>query len=127
MCRYEEIKGNKWGVVYSKYDVLCLINPHFFIDEDIWGDPALFPNYFGDNHRYRIMDLRGYTRFECPESAPLVTHIGSQTITRHPYYGMINGLTFDLEGQLYRKIWGGGPGEERGTDPTVGGLYPLRG
>jgi hypothetical protein len=124
--RYEEVKDTKWGIIYTLYDVLCMFNPKFFIDENIWGDPALFPNYFGDNHRYRIMDLRGYTRLECPEAGPLVTHIGSQTITRHPYYGMINSLTFDYEGQLYRKIWGGGPGEERNTDPTVGGLYPIR-
>jgi len=124
--RYEEVKNTKWGVIYTKYDVLCMFNPAFFINENIWGDPALFPNYFGDNHRYRIMDLRGYGRLECPEAAPLVTHIGSQTITRHPYYGKINALTFDYEGQLYRRIWGGGPGEEKNTDPTVGGLYPLR-
>jgi hypothetical protein len=124
--RYEEVKGTKWGIIYSLYDVLCLFNPAFFVNEGIWGDPALFPNYFGDNHRYRIMDLRGYSRLECPEGGPLVTHIGSQTITRHPYYGIINGLTFDLEGQLYRKIWGGGPGQETCTDPTCHGLYPIR-
>lgn len=124
--KYEEIKDTKWGVIYGMYDTLCLFNPRFFIDENIWGDPALFPNYFGDNHRYRLMDLRGYARIECPEAAPLVKHIGSQTITRHPYHGLINGMTFDFEGQLYRRIWGGGPGQETCIDPTCHGLYPMR-
>jgi hypothetical protein len=123
--KYEEVKGTKWGVIYGMYDTLCLFNPRFFIDENIWGDPSLFPNYFGDNHRYRLMDLRGYSRHECSKAAQLVKHIGSQTITRHPYYGIINGMTFDLEGQLYRKIWGGGPGSETVTDPTCYGLYPI--
>lgn len=122
--KYEEIKGSKWGVIYGMYDTLCLFNPKFFTNENIWGDPALFPNYFGDNHRYRLMDLRGYSRHNCDKAAQLIKHIGSQTITRHPYYGIINGLTFDLEGQLYRKIWGGGPGQETYTDPTCHGLYP---
>jgi len=123
--KYEEVKGTKWGVIYGTYDTLCLFNPRFFIDENIWGDPALFPNYFGDNHRYRLMDLRGYARYDCDKAAQLIKHIGSQTITRHPYYGIINGMTFDLEGQLYRNIWGGGPGSETVTDPTCHGLYPL--
>jgi hypothetical protein len=126
MEKYEEVKGTKWGVIYGMYDTLCLFNPKFFIDENIWGDPALFPNYFGDNHRYRLMDLRGYARINCDKSAPLIKHIGSQTINRHPYYGTINGMTFDFEGQLYRKIWGGGPGQETCTDPTCHGLYPQK-
>jgi len=126
MEKYEEVKDTRWGVIYGMYDTLCLFNPKFFIDENIWGDPALFPNYFGDNHRYRLMDLRGYERFNCDKAALLIKHIGSQTITRHPYYGIINGLTFDLEGQLYRKIWGGGPGQETYADPTCHGLYPLK-
>jgi hypothetical protein len=123
--KYEEVKGTKWGVIYGMYDTLCLFNPKFFIDENIWGDPALFPNYFGDNHRYRLMDLRGYTRINCDKSASLIKHIGSQTITRHPYYRIINGMTFEFEAQLYRKIWGGGPGQETCVDPTCHGLYPL--
>lgn len=124
--KYEEVKGTKWGVIYGMYDTLCLFNPRFFIDENIWGDPALFPNYFGDNHRYRLMDLRGYARINCDKAAGLVHHIGSQTITRHPYHGIINGMTFDFEGQLYRRIWGGGPGQETCADPTCHGLYPMR-
>jgi hypothetical protein len=124
--KYEEVKGTKWGVVYGMYDTLCLFNPRFFIDENIWGDPSLFPNYFGDNHRYRLMDLRGYTRHNCDKAAQLIKHIGSQTITRHPYYGIINGMTFGLEAQLYQNIWGGSPGSETFTDPTCHGLYPLK-
>jgi hypothetical protein len=125
MEKYEEVKGTKWGVIYGMYDTLCLFNPRFFIDENIWGDPVLFPNYFGDNHRYRMMDLRGYARINCEKAAGLVHHIGSQTITRHAYHALVNGMTFDFEGQLYRKIWGGGPGQETCVDPTCHGLYPI--
>ena len=124
---YEQVKDTKWGVIYGQYDVLCMFNPKFFIEENIWGDPALFPNYFGDNHRYRLMDLRGYARINAPNVADKVTHIGSQTIRNSAYHGRINALTFDLESQLYVRIWGGIAPNETNADSTCGGLYPLKG
>jgi GT2 family glycosyltransferase len=126
METYEQYKDTKWGVIYGNYDVLCMFNPRFFVDEGIWGDPALFPNYFGDNHRYRLMDLRGYARINAPNVADKVTHIGSQTIRNSAYHGRINSLTLDLESQLYVRIWGGLAPSETNADPTCGGLYPLR-
>lgn len=42
METYEQYKDTKWGVIYGNYDVLCMFNPRFFVDENIWGDPALF-------------------------------------------------------------------------------------
>ena len=122
---YEKIKNPKWGILYGCYDVFCLFNPNFFILENIWGDPWLFPNYFGDNHRYRMMDLRGYAKLNAEGMEGLVEHIGSQTIRQNAYFNIINGLTFELQRQLYIKIWGGGPGAETINDPTAGGLYPL--
>lgn len=123
---YEQYKDTKWGVIYGNYDVLCMFNPRFFIDENIWGDPSLFPNYFGDNHRYRLMDLRGYSRINAPNVSDKVVHIGSQTIRNSPYHNRINSLTFDLESQLYVRIWGGIAPNETNPDSTCGGLYPLR-
>lgn len=123
--KYEEVKHTKWGVIYGNYDTFCLINPNFFIKEDIWGEVNLFPNYFGDNHRYRLMDLRGYSRLDAEGVKDLVFHIGSQTIMRHPYFKTINNLTFALEQQLYINIWGGLSPNELNADPTCGGLYPI--
>ena len=126
MQAYEQIKDTKWGVLYGYYDTLCLFNPKFFTQEGIWGDPNLFPNYFGDNHRYRIMDLRGYSRSNAPDVSDKVEHIGSQTIRNNAYFGIVNALTFSLEAQLYARLWGGGPGQETIIDPTAQGLYPIR-
>jgi len=126
LATYEANKDSKWGVMYGMYDTLCLFNPRFFVDENIWGDPAMFPNYFGDNHRYRLMDLRGYARINSEKAATKIAHIGSQTIKTSPYYGRINAITFPYEAQKYAAVWGGGPGQETIMDSTCGGLYPLR-
>jgi hypothetical protein len=123
---YTSIREKKWGILYGDYDHLCLFNPNFFVKENIWGDPALFPNYFGDNHRYRLMDLRGYERINAKNMEGLVTHLGSQTIIRNPYFKKINDLTFSSWGQIYVNIWGGYPPNETNNDPTCGGLYPIK-
>lgn len=121
--KYDEVKDTKWGIIYGCYDTLCLYNPNFFVKENIWGEPLLFPFYFGDNHRWRMMDLRGYARIDADMDG-LVKHLGSQTIKRHDYFRHINDLTFNLESQLYVNIWGGPPSKETNNDPTCGGLYP---
>lgn len=126
MHKWNEVKDTKWGVIYSSYDSLCLFNPSFFYNEDIWGDPWLFSGYYGDNHRYRLMDLRGYGRHSCPEAEKLVAHLGSKTLA-NPLYRKRNEFSFDAYGQIYSRIWGGMPGRETVTDPTCHGLYPLRG
>ena len=126
MAEYERIKDTKWGVLYGNYDTLCMFNPKFFVDENIWGDPNLFPNYFGDNHRYRLMDLRGYSRSNAPNMEGKVEHIGSQTIRNNAYFGRVNALTFELERQLYVNIWGGIAPNETNGDSTCGGLYPIK-
>ena len=122
---YEKVKNTRWGVLYGCYDTFCLFNPLFFINENIWGDSWLFPNYFGDNHRYRMMDMRGYSRSDAEGMGELVRHVGSQTIRNSRYFNLINSITFELQRQVYIKIWGGGPGSETINDPTAGGLYPM--
>ena len=125
LAKWREVKDAKWGVIWSSYDSLCLFNPEFFVKENIWGDPWLFQNYYGDNHRYRLMQLRGYSLVKCPEAAALVTHLGSMTIKQNHLYNKKNGIVFDKAGQIYSSLWGGLPGQERSTDPTCCGLYPI--
>ena len=122
--KYEEIKNTKWGMVYGHYDHICLFNSAFFYNENIWGDSNfLFTGYFGDNHRNRLMMLRGY-QFYNSENVN-VNHVGSQTIQLNPIMNRKNGLTFYLWQQLYISLWGGGPGQETINDPTCNGLYPI--
>lgn len=125
--KYEEVKDSKWGVIWTNYDSLCLFNPVFFIDEGVYDDVVFFPTYFGDNHRARIMQLRGYGMHTAEKASPLVNHLGSHTIKMNPAYGTRNNLVFGKHGELYRAIWGGGPGQETLTDPTCHGIYPLKG
>lgn len=126
MKYYETIKDTKWGQVLTNYDSLCLFNPDFFIKEDIWDDVILFPQYFGDNHRHRLMELRGYNIYTCDEAAKLVHHIGSHTIKNHNEYWKRNEYAFKYDSMLYAELWGGNPHQETVTDPTCHGIYPVR-
>ena len=121
--KYDQVKKHKWGVIYSRYDTLCLFNPDFFYKENLWGDVNLFPDYYGDNNRYRLMDLRGWRRYNTEGTEELVEHLGSQTIKQNPDRNLINNLTYDLRAILYARIWGGAPGHETITDPTANGLF----
>jgi hypothetical protein len=122
--KYEEIKDTKWGVLWTNYDSLCLFNPKFFINENLWpeGD-SLFRGYYGDNNRYRLMELRGYQKYTADQAGVLVNHLGSKTIHNNPRRMRINGITFGLDGQMYSSIWGGLPGHEIINDPTANGFF----
>lgn len=119
--KYEEVKNSKWGVIYGQYDALCLFNPQYFINEHDKGD--IFTSYFGDNNRYRRMNLLGYNIYNADKVNPLVNHIGSHNIKFNSKERSKNDLLFGLTGQLYQSIWGGMPGCETVTDPNPRGLY----
>jgi hypothetical protein len=121
--KYEEIKDQKWGQILSNYDSLCLFNPAFFVNENIWEDVYVLPTYFWDNARAYLMKKRGYSIHGCPEAAQLVTHLGSHTIHRNPIYNAKNGLVFKWHEKIYIEMCGGPPGHET-KDATLGGLYP---
>jgi hypothetical protein len=124
LLKYEEVKNSKWGMIYGAYDTICLFNPKFFVDENIWPDTSfMFTNYFGDNNRNRLMLLRGYT-FHNGDNIH-VNHVGSQTIRNSAGMNYKNGLMFPLWQQLYIKMWGGMPGQETINDPTCNGIYPI--
>jgi hypothetical protein len=101
-----------WGVIFTHYDVLCVINPKVY--EDIGGYDTNLPQYFLDNDYFYRMELAGWERLN---SGIEVGHAGSQTINSDPYLRHVNGVTFPLYEQYYRAKWGGGPGQEIFTHP----------
>ena len=123
LLKYEEVKNTKWGMIYGDYDHICLFNPQFFYNENCWGDVNLFVGYFGDNHRNRLMSLRGYNFYNADNIH--VNHVGSQTIRNNAIMNYKNGLTFGLWQQLYISLWGGSPGQETIVDSTCHGIYPI--
>jgi len=123
--KYEEIKDTKWGVIFGHYDHICLFNPEFNYKENIFSWNIMFPSYFGDNQRYRLMDLRGYIKYNLQFTDSEVNHIGSQTIRNNAIWGLLNGWTFPMYAELYNKLWSGSPGQETNNDPTCHNIYPL--
>lgn len=124
--KYEELKDTKWGVIWTNYDSLCLFNPVFFVEEGLWDDVYLLPTYFGDNLRAHLMKLRGYSMNYAEKAFSLVNHLGSQTIVQNHPFRRKNDIVFSHHGNIYSALCGGPPGQERNTDPTLGGIYPLR-
>lgn len=123
--KYEEVKDRKWGQILSNYDSLCLFNPRFFVDHNMWEEFMMFPFYFSDKHRARLMNLIGYEIHDCPEASELVYHKESNSIRYDPAFRIRNEYMFEQHGAIYRKIWGGDPGQEKNTDATVRGLYKV--
>lgn len=121
--KYEEVKDTRWGQILSDYDSLCLFNPKFFVEQGMWEEYMLFPFYFSDNHRARLMTLTDYKIYSCSEAAEKVHHLGSNSIRFDFQYRRRNEWMFKHHGNLYREIWGGDPGFERVSDATLGGLY----
>jgi hypothetical protein len=110
-------QGTRWGVIYTHYDVLCVLNPKTY--EEIGGYDTNLPWYFSDNDYFYRMDLAGWARID---SNIQVGHGGSQTINSDPYLRHVNGVTFPLYGEYYRAKWGGTPGQETFIHPF--GILP---
>jgi hypothetical protein len=102
----------RWGVIYTLHDILCVYNPRVFAD--IGGYDTNFAAYFSDNDYFRRMELGGWKRFI---SGIKVGHVGSQTINSDPMLRHINNVTFPLYREYYRAKWGGVPDYEQFTHP----------
>ena len=124
--KYEEMKETTWSSIFlGKHngDAFVLWNPHFVYHENVWHLPFLHPFYYLDNTMYRMMQLRGWTNMSTDND--LITHEGSHTIKHDPVWRRINNVCFKYHGNIYNEIWGGYPGNEKISDPTLTGIYPL--
>jgi hypothetical protein len=105
-------KGEKWGIIFTHYDVLACFNTAAI--EDIGGWDQVFAMYFFDNHNYRRLQLAGYKFYQLENHS--VIHgdgvNGSHTINSDVHRRRRNEITFPAYVQLYREMWGGTPGEE---------------
>jgi len=118
--KYIEVKNKKWYQVRTNYDSFAIYNHKVFLENNILYDELLFPLYFNDKHAYRLMELRGYNFFETNEN--LVNHHTGMSIKTNKTIGRKNKMMFEEQGFVYKKIWGGFPGEETITDPNANGV-----
>jgi hypothetical protein len=124
--KYEEIKGTKWYAYGVGGSVFVAFNPQFFIEEDVWNDPFLFPFYYMDNHMGRVAKFRGWADYTVMKEYPLVEHVRSHTLEDDPIFRRKNSIAFKYHGGIYAEIWGGLPGKETINDPYASGTLPRK-
>ena len=104
----------KWGVVFTNYDVLAMYNPKAFAAVGPW-DWQNFPSYYSDNDWYRRLELAGYSKHE---SGLPVEHVGSHVINHVDKWRKFRtSFMMPMWEDIYRRKWGGKPGEEIFTVP----------
>lgn len=125
--RLEPVYHTKWGVQFggAGWCVFAAYNPRFFIEEDIWWDPFLFPFYYMDNHMLRLMHLWGWEVRMASDKAT-IKHKSSHYLKEDPVFGRKNAMAFPAHGQIYTNIWGGLPGAERSNDKYANGTLPRK-
>jgi hypothetical protein len=96
-----------WGVIFTNYDALAAFNMAAMKQVGEWD--TNLPQYFSDNDYYRRMRLAGWLT---EDSGFPVEHTASQTINSDPERAFLNGVTFPLYREYYRKKWGGDGGQE---------------
>jgi hypothetical protein len=132
---YEKVKDTKWYAVGVGSAVLVIHNPLFYMTENVWYDPFLFPMYYMDNHIGRIANLRGWSDWLYPHTPPMphtgytgeplyIKHVGSHHLKNNPIFKAKNDVAFDNDGQTYIDIWGGLPGSETSFDPYAKNTLP---
>ena len=125
---YDGVKGTKWYAMGIGSPIFVAFNPHFFVEENVWFDPFLFPFYYMDNHMGRIARFRGWsdTLVEGPPTTPLLKHVGSHILHEDPVFARKNNLAFPQQGVIYANIWGGLPGHETICDAYASGTLPRK-
>ena len=105
----EWLKGTKWGVIYTHYDIFCAYNTEAM--DAIGGYDTLFFDYSSDCDMYRRMELAGFARMG---SGIQVGHDqGSSTIRADAEHSRRVGLQVPYRSAVYRAMWGGDPGAEK--------------
>jgi hypothetical protein len=123
---YEQIKDTKWFAYGIGGSIFVALNPDFFVKENVWYDPFLFPMYYMDNHIGRIANLRGWSDNTYGLGTPLVNHVSSHHLKTNPIFRARNNAAFSAHGQTYANIWGGLPGAETSRDPYAGGTLSAK-
>ncbi len=120
--RLETIYDTKWGVQFNGagWCVFAAYNLKFFIEEDIWFDPFLFPFYYMDNHMLRLMSLWGWDVIMSSDKKTIL-HKSSHYLKEDPVFRRKNDIAFGYHGGIYSAIWGGLPGQEKSNDKYANG------
>ncbi len=114
-----EKAGRNWGVAFTNYDTLAAIRLKAANRIGPWD--TNLPQYFADNDYYRRLRLAGFEILET--KLPVLHHNdASSTIKSDARRNFLNGVTFPLYAEYYRRKWGGEPGREKSAQPFDGRL-----
>jgi hypothetical protein len=111
--------GEKWGVIFTNYDALCVFSVPALVDTGPWDET--FEWYHGDCDYYHRLRLRRWTTPTCKEAAVLVKHVGSATLKADARLARRVQLQFEPRQRHYQHKWGGPPGAEKFDAPYDGG------
>lgn len=104
---------NKWGIIFTSYDVLCIFNTNAVREIGVWGDenwPEQRSGYYLDNDYYRRLDQSGYAHVHLENSN--VSHEKSSNTIQVESEAATWRLQQEAVVEHYINKWGGPPGEE---------------
>jgi hypothetical protein len=135
---FTETCNEKWGVIFTNYDVFSVFNTECVKNIGLWGDiswPEQQSGYYQDYDYYRRIKLSDYkikqflTKEEvlkgnsilAPERAAAnlfsnVSHIGKNTLSDKEEKNIWAKQNYLILSH-YKKKWGGGPGDEKFKTP----------
>lgn len=104
---------NKWGVIFTSYDVLCIFNTNAVREVGVWGDdnwPEQKSGYYLDNDYYRRIEQSEYQILYLENSN--VSHEKSSNTIQDKKEKAIWDIQRQSVVDYYISKWGGEPGEE---------------
>ena len=107
LLKLADTKRGHWGVIFTHYDALAAFNMEAMREVGEWD--TNLPQYFADNDYYRRVRLAGW---ETEDTGLPVEHKASSTINADAERAFLNGVTFPLYEEYYKRKWGGKPGQE---------------
>jgi GT2 family glycosyltransferase len=116
--------GEKWGVMFTHYDVLCAFNMAAVRDVGYWD--TMFYQYTADSDYYQMLRAAGWPSIDIGGSDvdhrndASNTHKADPLFSHRTQWRARDGIDY----RYYAMKWGGGAGEEKFTRPFQDFLDP---
>jgi hypothetical protein len=108
--------GEKFGMIFSHYDVLCAYNMKAV--HDVGPEDTMYFQYHADVDYYRTLRCAGWPELDSGLKEGVIHH-GSQTVKSDPLFNWRTQFRnrTDFDHRYYEFKWGGRPGQERFSKP----------
>jgi hypothetical protein len=113
-------KGERWGAIFSHYDVLIAFNMKAVHDVGFWD--LMYFQYTADVDYYHSMKMRDWAIIDWPDGHPFRNQIKHHGSTQRKSDNLFSHRTAfrdrsDFDYRYYEFKWGGRPGKERSRTP----------